>query len=106
MFDLKTPPASNPALFTKAIFRSQSGVVFDGYVIGRGSFHAFGLFHGDDQYIFNFNLPDMMVDELTRLKSSMEAYPSELFPLTYRIDKRVPEYEEMEGEITFDERPF
>lgn len=71
-----------PTLFVSATFTTQSGCKLKGYLVGRESFYAFGLFAGDEVHVFNQNAPDLagLAADTISEKLGLER----IFPLHYR----------------------
>lgn len=60
----KQLPKDVPTLFIKAMFAAADGAKYEGYLIGLENFYAFGLFIGENEYVLNLNLPDMIADSM------------------------------------------
>ncbi len=88
-----------PTLFVRATFTTQSGNQLKGYLVGRESFYAFGLFTDDEVYVFNQNAPDL---------AGLAAYTiceklglERIFPLHYRAAVSLEESLPSEGVFEF-----
>jgi hypothetical protein len=73
-------PDECPVLFIAAEFTLSSGQQLPGYLIGRDTFFAFGLFVGATEFVFNRNLPDSLASGSQFLS---ERYGN-VFPICYR----------------------
>ncbi len=70
--------------YRKAVFTTESGKVFSGYVVNRG--HAIRLFGAKKEWRININLFDLIQVEMEELKVDLELNNAEeLFPLNVRI---------------------
>jgi len=97
----KQLPNDDP-LFIKAVFTGPDGAKYDGYLVGYEHYHAFGLFVGEEEYILNFTLPDMMADSIHAIGNQVGKNNLKLFPLEYLVETIFDGLPQIKG--TFD--PF
>ena len=70
----------------KASFETPDGTRFDGYLIGRESFYAFGLFVGGEEYVLNLNLPELVEKNLKVICAHLGKNRMDIFPLKYETN--------------------
>jgi hypothetical protein len=68
--------------FVRADFEA-SGQLFDGYLVGSSTFHAFCLFLLGRKFVFNLNLPDDMRLKEAEISALLKRPSFKLFPLHY-----------------------
>jgi hypothetical protein len=71
----------------------------DGYVIGNGSYYAFGLFIGGREVVLNANLPDLMIESCRNIAKLLSVELEDLFPLTYESPVRLAGLPPVRGEV-------
>lgn len=77
-------PLEFGTLFIRATFLTESGIRFNGYLMGLQSFYGFGLFVNGEHYLINLNLPDLAAPEIKKIAQHVGS-PS-VFPLHYCAD--------------------
>lgn len=93
--------SDEPTLFIKADFIAADGTKFEGYLVGLKSFHAFGLFVGDEEYVLNINLPEFIDMDLQAIRKQLGKSELNLFPLEYKTEVSFEDHKKLAGTITF-----
>ncbi len=96
----ETLPEGDPSLFFRAIFKTSDGETFNGYVIGRESFYAFGLFVEGKEIVLNLNLPEFIQEEIQEICALLGRQNLQLFPLHFQTQFRVDEKHEIQGTLS------
>lgn len=100
LLPLSKPSYEYGPLFIKAHFKS--GVYeFDGYLVGSDKFYAFGLFVGDFDFLFNFNLPKLIDSDLQEIFKILGCKPFPFFPVRYKADVCLEDQKEISGVFEF-----
>ena len=99
---LRTDPLpSFRFLYLRAEFTAADGSRFVGYVIGQHPY-CVAVFHGDEQFTFNANLPDMADEELARLRRVSHLPLTPFFPLHYSTTFLRGDGQRIEGQFDYD----
>jgi hypothetical protein len=69
-------------LYLSAALTAADGTQFSGYVLGAHPY-CVAVFHGDESFMFNLNLPDMAENQLSRLRHLSGLRLAPFFPLHY-----------------------
>lgn len=88
-------------LFVFAKFRLANGKELNGYLIGIRRFYAFGLFAGEDEVIFNRNLPNFFSENTRDLCDFLGLENVKVFPVSYTSSVRGRDGQEIQGELNF-----
>jgi hypothetical protein len=99
---LRTDPLpSFRFLYLRAEFAAADGSRFAGYVIGEYAY-CIAVFHGDEQFTFNANLPVLAKEELERLRRVSQLSLMPFFPLRYSTAFRRDDGERIAGLFDYD----
>ncbi len=93
-------PDDEDTLFILAKFKSASGDLLNGYLVGSDSFYAFGLFVEKRDYLFNLNLTDLAISEKASLAEHLGRNEADIFPMTYEADFRFSGLPKIKGEFS------
>ena len=91
-------PDDYRGLFVRAHLRAGEQE-FDGYLIGGYTFFGFGIFVGNQNFIFNLNLPEMNSALISDVSKATGIFFTDFFPVYYTSDVRFADGKIIDGKF-------